>query len=254
MANILIVGADRGIGFYMTKQFLEQGDCVAVLDIHTDSIGELQEQYRDRLLVFRADATDETSLSAGIDVAAGRFGNIDAAIHNACLCTFESEQDTDYEVYRKVFDVNYYGALRLSKLVLPLMRKAGKGRVIYTCSGVGVTGFGNISPYASSKGAIEALARCLLIENRQYGITFHIMHPPLTNTESASGLPIPKEFKADPEKVGRGLAKHVFSKKFVICHSLIQSLQMKLCYRHPLYMGSMMWTMTQRAVAAKKKV
>ena len=253
MANILIVGADQGIGYYMVRQFLEQGDSVAVLDIRTDNTEKLKEQYRDRLLVIRADATDEASLAAGINSAAGCFGNIDAAIHNACLCTFESEQDTGYETYRKVFDVNYYGALRLAKLVLPMMRRVGKGRIIFTCSGVGVTGFGNISPYASSKGAIEALAKCLLIENRKYGITFHIMHPPLTNTASASGLPVPKEFKADPEKVGRGLAKHAFSNKFVICHSLIQSLQMKLCYRHPLYMGNMMWTMTHRAVAAKEK-
>lgn len=97
-----------------------------------------------------ADATDEASLSVGVDSALGVLGNLDIAIHNACLCTFESEPNTDYETYRKVFDVNYFGALRLSKLVLPIMRKAGKGRIIFTSSGVGVIGFGNISPYASS--------------------------------------------------------------------------------------------------------
>ena len=250
MADILIVGANRGIGYFMVKQFLEQGDRVAVLDIRTEHITELTEQYRDRLFVFTADAADEGSLSCGVKSAVSALGNIDIAIHNACLCTFKSEPETDYDIYRKVFEVNYYGALRLSKLVLPVMRKVGKGRIIFTSSGVGVMGFGNISPYASSKGAIEALAKCLLIENQAYGITFHIMHPPITDTASASGLPIPKEFKADPEKVGRGLAKHALSKKFVICHSLNQSVQMKLCYKHPLYMGKMMWNMTQKAVAA----
>lgn len=248
LANILILGANQGIGFYMVKQFLEQGNYVSVLDIQTDHISELQKQYREHLFIFKADAANELSLSEGIESAVSLFGNIDIAIHNACLCTFESEPDTDYEIYKKVFDINYFGALRLSKLVLPDMRKAGKGRIIFTSSGVGVTGFGNISAYASSKGAIEALAKCLLIENQKYGITFHIMHPPLTNTASASGLPVPKEFRADPEKVGRGLAKHAFSKKFVICHSLNQALQMKLCYRHPLYIGKMMWNMTQKAI------
>lgn len=249
MADILIVGADQGIGYYMVKQFLEQGDRAAVLDIRTEQIAALSAHYRDRLFVFKADAADEDSLSEGIQSAVSVLGNPDIAIHNACLCTFDSEPDTDYDTYKKVFDVNYFGALRLSKLVLPIMRKAGKGRIIFTSSGVGVTGFGNISPYASSKGAIESLAKCLLIENQGYGITFHIMHPPLTNTASASGLPIPIEFKADPEKVGRGLAKHAFSKKFVICHSLNQSVQMKLCYRHPLYLGKMLWNLTQKAAA-----
>ena len=48
MADILIFGANRGIGYVMVKQFLEQGDRVAVLDIRTGHITELTEQYRDR--------------------------------------------------------------------------------------------------------------------------------------------------------------------------------------------------------------
>ncbi len=246
MSNILIVGANQGIGYHMVNRLLEKGNKVTVLDIHKEHISDLKNKYQDSLLVVRADATDEASLLEGIKEAVNEFGKIDIAIHNACFCTFDSEQDTDYEVYKKVMDVNYFGALRLAKLVLPLMREQKKGRIIFTSSGVGVTGFGNISPYASTKGAIESLAKCLEIENQDYGITFHIIHPPLTNTASASGLPVPKEFMADAEKVGKGLADNIYSKKFVICHSFSQALQMKLCYRHPLYMGKMMWKMTQR--------
>jgi NAD(P)-dependent dehydrogenase (short-subunit alcohol dehydrogenase family) len=246
MSNILIVGANQGIGYYMVKQLLEDGNKVSVLDIQTDHVDKLKALYPENLFVTYADATDETSLKQGIQSAMDRHGTIDIAVHNACICTFDSEADTDYEVYRKVMDVNYYGALRLSKIVLPYMRKAKKGRVIFTSSGVGVTGFGNISPYASSKGAIEALAKCLAIENEAYGISFHIMHPPLTDTASASGLPVPKQFKADAEKVGRGLGKKIKSRKFVICHSWNQGIQMRICYRCPLRMGKMMWKMTQR--------
>jgi len=247
MQNIFIVGANQGIGYYIAKQLLEDGNNVAVMDIQIDNICKLEETYPDNLSVTYADAADENSLNEAIQAAIKRFGVPDIAIHNACICTFKSEPDADYEIYQKVMNVNYYGALRLAKLVLPEMRKAGAGRIIFTSSGVGVTGFGNISPYASSKGAIEALAKCLDIENETYGISFHIMHPPLTDTASSEGLPIPKEFKADAEKVGRGLAKNINSKKFVICHSMIQKIQINLCYKHPLRMGKMMWKMTQRA-------
>lgn len=247
MSNILIVGANQGIGYWMVRCFLEKGNNVTVLDIQEEHISELKGQYPNSLLVVKADATDEVSLSDGVKAAVNKFGQIDIAVHNACLCTFESEPNTAYEVYKKVMDINYFGALRLSKLVLPFMREAKGGRIVFTSSGVGVTGFGNISPYASSKGAMEALAKCLEIENQDYGITFHVMHPPLTNTASSSGLPVPKEFMADAQKVGRGLANHIYSKKFVICHSFSQALQMKLCYSHPLFMGKMMWKMTQRS-------
>lgn len=112
------------------------------------------------------------------------------------------------------------------------MREARKGRLIFTSSAVGVTGFKNISPYASSKGAIESLAKCLEIENRQYGISVHLFHPPLTNTTSASGLMIPKEFKANPREVGKAFAKHIWSKKFIIYLSFSTALSLRFSYRH----------------------
>lgn len=247
MADILIVGADQGIGYYLAESLLESGNRVAVLDIRTDHIAGLQAKYGNGLLVTKADAADSRSVQEGVLKAVESFGSIDIAIHNACLCTFDSEPDTDLEVYRQVMDVNFYGALRLAKAVLPHMREAGKGRLVFTSSAVGVTGFKNISPYASSKGAIESLAKCLEIENSRYGISVHLFHPPLTNTASASGLKIPKEFKADPRKVGKGFAKHIWSEKFIICPSLSAALSLRFSYRHPLSFGRMLTKMTDRA-------
>ena len=143
-------------------------------------------------------------------------------------------------------DVNYFGALRLTKTVLPYMQKAKKGRIIFTSSGVGVTGFADISSYAASKGAIEALAKCLQIENEEYGISFHLFHPPLTDTKSASGISVPKEFMAKAKEVGYGLADRIWLKRFVICHSAIQTVQMKFSYRHPLFIGKMMTKAAKR--------
>jgi short-subunit dehydrogenase len=114
-------------------------------------------------------------------------------------------------------------------------------------------GFANISPYASSKGAIEALAKCLKIEYQNYGISFHIFHPPLTRTESAKPLPVPEEFKADPEKVGTGLAKHIENKSFIICHSFGQKVQTLACYLFPIKLGKLMSKMTEKYEAEKDK-
>ena len=252
MANVLIVGADQGIGYYLVERLLELENTVTVLDLQITAIDILKEKYQDTVLPIVADARNLSSIENGVHSAIEHFGDIDIAIHNACLCTFESEHDTDYEVYQNVMDVNYFGALRLAKTVLPYMRKAGKGRIIFASSGVGVTGFSNISPYAASKGAIESLAKCLEIENEEYGISFHLFHPPLTNTKSASGISIPKEFKAEAKKVGYGLADHIWSKKFVICHSAGQAAQMRLCYLHPLYIGKMMSKAARRAAGLEK--
>ena len=129
----------------------------------------------------------------------------------------------------------------MTEAVLPRMR------ICYTSSGVGVTGFIDISSYAASKGAIKALAKCMNIEYAESGVTFHILHPPLTDTKSSSPLPIPREFKVLPEKVGKGFIKHIDSKKFIITPSFKDAVSIKLSYLFSLPMGRMLAKMTKNA-------
>lgn len=240
MSNIVISGANQGIGYYMAERLLALGNRVAVLDLEIGALSALSQAYGQRLLPFQCDMRSSAGVNAAVNEAAQAFGSVDIAIHNACRCTFEAAEDTGEDVYRDVFDVNYFGALRLTKAVLPHMRRQRHGKIIFTSSGVGVMGFFNISPYASSKGALEALAKCLGLECGEDGVTFHIFQPPLTRTKSAEPLPVPKEFLADPKAVGYGLARQVNSKKFVICHSRVQALQTKLCYLFPIQMGRLL--------------
>ncbi len=244
MANIIITGANQGIGYYLAEQLLMDGNKISVLDLEMDNLIPLKERYETNLLCFCVDVRNDTEIKEAVDSTFRQFGNVDIAVHNACKCTFDTEADTDMDTYRDVFEVNYYGALRLAKSVLPYMVEQNKGRMIFTSSGVGVTGFMGISPYASTKGALEALAKCLRIEYKKNNISFHIFHPPLTQTKSSAPLPVPKEFKALPETVGRGLAKNIHSKHFIICHNLSQKLQMMGCYMFPLKMGSLLSDLT----------
>lgn len=244
MANIVITGANQGIGYYFVERLLKDGNRVAVLDLETDQLAKLKETYENNLLYYLADVRDQDRMDNVITEVVSEFGSIDIAVHNACKCTFNSQASTDLNTYREVLDVNYFGALRLAKSVLPYMVEQNRGKVIFTSSGVGVTGFMNISPYASSKGAIEALAKCLKIEYAKNNISFHIFHPPLTRTKSSDPLPVPKEFKALPETVGQGLAKHIHSKRFIICHSFGQKMQILGCYLFPVKMGKLLSKLT----------
>ncbi|MDO4274376.1 MAG: SDR family NAD(P)-dependent oxidoreductase [Eubacteriales bacterium] len=238
--NILITGANEGIGYYLLAELLGMGNNVTVLDVETGELLKLKEQYPDQILPIKCDVRDTDGVQDGVKKSVAAYGSIDIAVHNACRCTFQSAAETDYSVYEDVFNVNYFGALRLAKCVIPYMEKRGKGKVIFTSSGVGVMGFHNISPYASSKGAIETLAKCLNLEYADKGISFQIFHPPLTRTRSASPLPVPQDFLADPQTVGRGLARRINKKSYYICHSVSQHLQTRLCYLFPNKMGKMM--------------
>lgn len=253
MKNVFVTGAAQGIGYWFAEQLLRDGWNVTILDKDIAPLEALEKQYPERLLAICGDVRDGEVVREAVLKSAERFGGVDCAVHNACRCTFDAMEDTPDEVYRDVLDVNYFGALNLTRAAVPVLKQQGGGRVIFTSSGVGVTGFVNISPYASSKGAIEALAKCMRIEYAKDNITFHIFHPPLTRTASASPLPVPKEFMADPQKVGRGLARHIGGKRFILCHSLSQKVQTLLCYLAPIRMGRMMSMMTQRYMDSQKQ-
>lgn len=243
MKNIIILGANEGIGFYLAKHLLENGCNIGILDINTDNLEELRKKYPKQLLILKCDARKNYEIETSIKLFFDKYKSIDIAIHNACKCTFQAMEEIPEEIYQDVFDINYFGALRLTKNVVKYMKSTG-GKIIFTSSGVGIMGFTKISPYASSKGAIESLAKCMNIEYKKYNISFHIFHPPLTDTKSSSPLPVPKEFMASPERVGIGLAKHINKKSFIICHNLSQKIQTMICYLFPIKMGKLMSKMT----------
>lgn len=247
MSVLLITGGNEGIGYFMAKQWLVNGNCVSVLDLNCDNIDNLKEAYPKTLLTFKCDVCDMETVKKAVDKTSAQFGSINYAVHNACLCLFKSFEAQGLEDFDKVMDVNFHGAINLTKAVLPVMKIQRQGKICFTSSGVGVTGYINISPYACSKGAIESLAKCLRNEYADSGITFHIMHPPLTNTKSSSPLPVPKEFKALPEKVGKGFVKHIDSKKFIITPSFADAVSVKLSYLFPLLMGKFLVKMTKNA-------
>lgn len=246
MANIIITGANQGIGYFFVEQLLKEGHRIAVLDLETENLAQLSEVYIDRLLYFNIDVRNPEDIKSAVLEAIKVFQTLDIVIHNACRCTFEMEAATDLSIYRDVFDVNYFGALHLMKATLPYMSKQKHGKVFFTSSGVGVTGFIGLSPYASTKGALESLAKCLNLEYEKDNISFHIFHPPLTQTKSALPLPVPKEFMAKPDKVGIGFAKHLKSKRFIICNSFSQKIQIMMSYLFPVKTGKLLSKATSR--------
>ena len=243
MANIVITGANEGIGFEMAKSLLGRGHRVALLDISLTHCAELCAQHPNSALCFEADMRDGTAVGRAVSDAAAAFGGLDAAVHNACLCPFADFAHAVDEVQLSAYYVNYLGAVHLARAALEHLNPGG--RVAFTSSGVGVTGFPKLSAYASTKGAIEALAKCLALEYPQY--SFHILHPPLTATRSSAPLPVPEEFMSTPEHVGRGLAKRLFARSFIICPSRWQKVQTLLCYLAPRKLGTLLAAMTAKA-------
>ena len=93
------------------------------MDLETDNLAKLKESYSDQLLYFQVDVRSQQGIQEAVADTMTGFRTLDIAIHNACRCTFQTEADTEFGTYQDVFDVNYFGALRFVKAVIPYMTR-----------------------------------------------------------------------------------------------------------------------------------
>ena len=241
--TIIITGAHSGIGLAMTKALLAMGDRVAALDLSTTNL----DPTNLNLLLFICDVTDPQHVQAVVEDVVTRWGGVDILINNACLALFTLFEQRTLDDIRREFEVNYFGYLNMIKAVLPVMKAQGNGVIHNFSSGVGFTGMPGMIGYTSTKAAIEAMTRTLALEYSKQGIVFNVMHPPLTRTPSAAGFGVPPEMMADPEVVGRGLAKLVGKTRPVIVSGVINSIQLWMSYHLRFQMGRLMSMMAEKA-------
>lgn len=247
MNDVVVTGANNGIGFYITKKLLEDGYHVATLDISNENLKPLLEYFPDRLLIYKCDITDSIQVKKVVDEVYKEWGKIDILINNACIAIFKSFEEKTVKETNKEFEINYFGYINTIKAVLPYMKEKGGGIIHNVSSGVGITGFPGIFGYASTKGAIESLTRTLSLEFQKYGISVNLMHPPLTNTKSSAPLGIPAEAMDNPERVGQKLAKRILSRKPVITIDFRSTVFLFFAYRFPLVLGRLITKISENA-------
>jgi NAD(P)-dependent dehydrogenase (short-subunit alcohol dehydrogenase family) len=246
---IIITGANNGIGLAMTRALVDRGDRVAALDLDTENL-EALDKDGDRLRAHLCDVTDRGRTLEVIADLVQAWERLDVLVNNACIALFKPYLERTQEEIRREFEVNYFGYLNMIDAVLPVMRERGYGVIHNVSSGVGITGYPGISGYASTKGAIEALTRTLDMEFADFGITVNLMHPPLTRTRSSAPLGVPSQMMADPEEVGRKLAKKVGQTAPVLTPDLTTGVGIAANQHFPVLMGRFLARMAVRAERA----
>lgn len=185
----VISGASSGIGSAAALRLLSLGFTVYGAARRLDRLEALADHGIKPLAL---DVTDAASMRAGIEGVLAATGRIDVLVNNAGYGSYGAIEEVSREEAQRQFDVNVFGAMELTKLVLPQMRQRGSGRII-NISSVGGRAYGPFGGwYHGTKFALEALSDCLRLEMKPFGIDVVVVEPGAINTEfldiAAAGL------------------------------------------------------------------
>ena len=202
--NLVITGANRGIGLELVRQYLGRGDSVHAGVRDPASAAELTalgQQHPGRLHVAACDVADEASVRA---FAAQVQGPVHLLVNNAGMRQRPDElEDLGAEAVLRTFQVNALGPLLLTRALLPRLRAAKGAKVASLGSGLGSIAdntSGGVYGYRMSKAALSMATRSLAQDLREDGILAVVVSPgwvktdmggpeaPLTVAESAAGM------------------------------------------------------------------
>lgn len=186
MATYLITGANRGIGFEMTRLLLERGDTViAACRTASSKLLELGADVLEHVDVSNPDSIQEMASNLK-----GR--TIDVLINNAGILSSESLSDLDLPRIQRQFEVNTLGPLLVSQALLPNLRAGSKLIIITSRMGsVEDNTSGGMYGYRISKAGVNMVGKSLTEDLRAQDIAVRILHPGMVATEMTGRNGIP---------------------------------------------------------------
>jgi short-subunit dehydrogenase len=181
----IVTGSSSGIG-YVTSLLLARNrfhTYATMRNIEKSAdIQEIANKERLPLQVIQLDVNDDASIRNSIKRVERENERIDVLVNNAGYGLVGAFEDLSVEEIKSQFETNFFGVIRLTQQVLPIMRKQKSGTIVNVSSGAGRIGFPGMSAYVSSKFALEGLSESMSYELEPFGIKVVIIEPGVIRT------------------------------------------------------------------------
>jgi short-subunit dehydrogenase len=182
---VLITGCSTGIGRATAELLLRAGHTIWATARDPRTLDDLAALGAH---VTALDVTSEESMQAAVAAVVAEHGRVGTLINNAGYGEFGSIEETDLAKVRAMFETNVFGLARMTQLVLPGMRQAGRGRIVNIGSMGGRFTFPLGGYYHATKHAVEALSDALRNEVRGFGIDVVLIEPGVTRSSFAETI------------------------------------------------------------------
>lgn len=179
----LISGCSTGFGREIALAALEGGALVAVTARNPSAVADICERFPGQTLALQLDVGSAADIEACVAATLARFGRIDALVNNAGYGYVAAIEEGEEDAVRALFDINFFGALALTRAVLPVMRSQGSGHIINNSSQAGIMANPGTGYYSASKYALEGLMEALQKEVAPFGIRVSSVQPGAFRTD-----------------------------------------------------------------------
>lgn len=168
----VVTGGGSGIGAAIAAELAERGARVAVLDLRPG----------DAHLGVACDIGDDASVRIAIARVAEELGGIDIVVNNAGIGAAGAIDGNDEAEWRRVWDINVVGIMRVTRAALPHLRASSAAAVVNTSSIAATAGLPQRALYSASKGAVLALTRAMAADHLREGIRVNAVSPGTADT------------------------------------------------------------------------
>ena len=184
----IVTGAASGLGFAAAQKLMDEGAKVLLTDINEEVINSMPERLstysETQFHTAVHDVANEESWINVIENAANHFGKINVLVNSAGISLGADVVSTDFEIWKKVHQVNLDSVFLGCKYAVPIMSKSGQGSIINLSSISGIVAGWNTAAYNSSKAGVRLLSKsvALYCAKKGYDVRCNSVHPAFVDT------------------------------------------------------------------------
>jgi NADP-dependent 3-hydroxy acid dehydrogenase YdfG len=182
----LITGSSTGLGRALAQAVLERGYYLVATARQPEQLKELSDRYPDRVTTIALDVTNAQSIQQAVEAALNAYNRIDVLVNNAGYGTVGAIEEVNDDDIRRQFDTNLFGAINVTRAILPTLREQRSGHILNISSANGISAFAGVGIYSATKFALEAISEALAQEVKPLGIKVTIIEPGSSRTNFSS--------------------------------------------------------------------